>query len=441
MREPMNRAAWRALWQRPGARLALDLLLALLVFAAAIGPRLEIARGYDTPPQSEERLYNRYAIPWARGEGAEPRELAFPWHPLGSFTHRPPGYVLFLGSIYRLAGEENFAAVREVQAWMDASSMVLILVAGCLVFGGLLGRAVGFSAALLVARYDFLSLFVARLLSETLYLWLSLLFVVLALAALRWRRPSLSLAAAAALGLTNITRPFMVFVLPGYLLWLLLAPALPDKRRHLALALAGMLLTVGPVTLRNWQFHGRFILISTNGGYTFYKSLTEVPDLSAPEEIPSEESIDALGLGEVAEQAAFRRAALDYLRAHPADAPKIYARKLGILWDAKGGHRISHELMLTPDDEWLYPLVLVGALLGLALRPRLAWHPRLLLSGSIASQYLVSLIANAEVRYRVPIVPLLALLAAWLVWGLVDWVWRRPGADRAPARLAAAPSA
>ncbi len=69
--------------------------------------------------------------------------------------------------------------------------------------------------------------------------------------------------------------------------------------------------------------------------------------------------------------------------------------------------------MATPDDEWFYPLVLVGTALGLVVRPRWMWHPRLLIYGAIANQVLVCLLANAETRYRVPIVPLLALLAAW----------------------------
>ena len=413
--------------------------LPVVIFLFALGPRLEVARGYTKPPQSEEALYNRYAVPWARGEGAEPREKVLPWHPYGSFTHRPPGYTLFLGTIYRLAGIENFGAVRTAQAWLDASSTALVYALAVLAFGGRPGRAVGLTAGLLVARYDFLMLFVGRLLSEVVFLWLCLMFLVLALAAIRRDRPLATLAAGFALGWANLVRPFVLFVVPGYLLWLILAPGLPRRRAHVALAALGVLLAIGPVTWRNWQFHHRLILISTNSGYTLYHSLTDVEDLEAPEEIPPEASIDARGLGEVDEQAAFRRAALDYMGRHPRDIPKIFARKLGVLWAAKGGHKISHELMVTPDDPWLYPLVLLGALASLAVRPRFAWHARLLVAGTIASQYLVSLLANAEVRYRVPAVPLLAVLAAWTVWGLVDRAARRLPAGRSNA--AASPAA
>lgn len=424
---------------RPRGRWLLDLGLALVVFLIALGPRLEIARSYDAPLESEERLYNRYAVPWAQGEGAEPREKALPWHPYGSFTHRPPGYTLFIGAIYRVAGIENFAAVRTAQAWLDAFSVALVFLLGLLVFGGWVGRAVGLTAALLAAGYDFQMLFVGRLLSEVIYLWLCLVFLVLALPAVRRGWPLLTLAAAFVLGWANLVRPFLLFVIPGYLLWLALAPRLPRRKAHLALALVGIVLAIGPVTWRNWQFHHELILISTNSGYTLYKSLTEVEDLEAPAEIPSEASIDALELGEVAEQAAFRQAALDYMARHPADIPKIYTRKLVQLWAAKGGHKISHLLMVTPDDPWLYPLVFLGALASLFVRPRHAWHARLLVVGTILSQYLVSLLANAEVRYRVPIIPLLAVLAAWTLWGLIDLGVRRLRARRgsAPAPMAA----
>jgi len=421
----------------PRLRPLVDGVVALALLLVALGPRLAIARSYDVPLQSEERLYNRYAVPWALGEGAAPREKDLPWHPLGSFTHRPPGYTLLLGVIYRVAGVENFAAVREAQAWLDAASVALVYALGALVFGGRPGRAVGLTAALLMAQYDFSMLFVARLLSEVAYLWLGLAFLILALVAIRRDRPALTLAAAFTLGWANLFRPFLLPLLPGYLVWLALAPRATRRRSHLAFALLGMLLAIGPVTWRNWTFHQRIILISTNSGYTLYQSLANVEDLSAPADLPSEASIDALALGEVEEQAAFRRAAVGYLRRYPGDIPKIFARKLTVLWAAKGGHKISHELMVTPDDPWLYPLVAIGALASLAVRPRHAWHARLLVLGAILSQYLVSLLANAEVRYRVPIVPLLAVLAAWSLWGLVDLTLRRLAQSRDAAGLPA----
>jgi hypothetical protein len=414
-------------------------LLALLVLAAW-PPRAAAVSGYAAELASEERLYNRYAVPWALGQGTEPREKAFPWHPLGSVTHRPPGYVLFVGLVYRLAGVEHFAAVRWAQVALDIGSVLLVYAAGLLLFGGLAGRAVGFLAGLATAGDDFLYLHVARLLSETLYIWLGLLFLVLALFAARRRSWGLAFLAAYVLGWANLVRPFLVFAIPAFVLWLPLVPGL-DRRQRLGLAAAAVLgsaLAILPVTWRNWQFHGQLIPISSNSGFTLWKSVSEVPGLSAPAELLSEEAVDARGLGELAEQDAFRALALDYLAAHPEDWARIYGRKVEILLAAKGGHRVSHELMVTPVDEWLYPLLIWGALLSIVVRPRRSWHGRLLVWAMIASQVLVCLLANAEARYRVPLLPLLALLAAWALWGLGELAWERlrPSARPAPSGAA-----
>ena len=50
-------------WRR--FRPILDLALILLIVGLGLGPRLSAARSYTLPPQAEEELYNRYAVPWS----------------------------------------------------------------------------------------------------------------------------------------------------------------------------------------------------------------------------------------------------------------------------------------------------------------------------------------------------------------------------------------
>ena len=304
----------------------LDLALLAVLALAAWGPRYQAASTYAEPIQSEERLYNRYAVPWALGQGAEPREKAFPWHPLGSFTHRPPGYALFVGSAYRVAGIENLA-VRRSQAVLDTWSVLWVYALGVLLFGGWVGRGVGFTAALAMARYDFLYLHVARLLSETVFVWLMLAALVAALVAVRRRSWPLVLAAGYVLGWANLVRPFLLPAALGFVAWVLIAPGLTRRWRYGLAAVVGLALAIAPVTWRNWQFHGELIPISTNSGFTLFKSVSEVEDLSAPADLGTEEQVDALNLGEVAEQAEFRRRALAYMRRHPEDWGKITAAR------------------------------------------------------------------------------------------------------------------
>lgn len=402
---------WQSRAPAAGRRRWFHVAAALVILALGMPPRVELALHHGLPLKGEEPQYQVYARHWALGEGAEPREKAFPWHPLGSFTHRPPGYTLLVGTTLRAAGPDDLTTVRLTQALLDCASLLLLYTLGTAVFGGWKGRAAGLASAAIMARYDFLMGFVARILTETFYL-----FLVLAglLCALRCRRSQSALPALAAgllLGWAAVTRPAALFIAPPLLLWLLTTRSAPRPGRKAVAAALGLTLAIAPVTWRNWELQGRFILIATNGGQVLHDSVARVEGLSAPEDFPSREDLKAPGLGEVDQQRAYRDAAIAYLLAHPEDWGKVLGRKLAILTVTKPEHTISHHPMATPMDPWLYPLALTGAGLSLFWRPRWRRRERALLCAALGAQVLAFLVANAEVRYRVPLVPLLTLLA------------------------------
>jgi len=279
-----------------------DWAAAILIFLSGMPSRVELALRHDLPLAGEEPQYQRYARHWALGEGAEPREKAFPWHPLGSFTHRPPGYTLLVGMVLRATGPDDLRSVRLLQSLLDCGSLVLLYALGIAVFGAWTGRAAGLASALLMARYDFLMGFVARILTETFYLFLVLASLGLALLARRSRAALPAAVGGFLMGWAAITRPAALFIAPFLLLWLATLPAMP-RRRQLALAAAfGLLLAIAPVTWRNWQLQGRFILIATNGGQVLHDSVARVEDLSAPEDFPPRDALKRPGLGEVDQQ-------------------------------------------------------------------------------------------------------------------------------------------
>lgn len=408
-----------------------DWAAAILILLSGMPPRVELALRHDLPLAGEEPQYQRYARHWALGEGAEPRDKAFPWHPLGSFTHRPPGYTLLVGTVLRATGPDDLQSVRLLQALLDCGSLLLLYALGIAVFGAWTGRAAGLASAMLMARYDFLMGFVARILTETFYLFLVLASLGLALLARRSRAALPAAIGGFLLGWATITRPAALFIAPCLLVWLATVPA-AQRRRQLALAAAcGLLLAIAPVTWRNWQLQGRFILIATNGGQVLHDSVARVEDLSDPEDFPSRDDLKRPGLGEVDQQRAYRDAALGYLRRHPEDWGKVLGRKLAILLVSKDEHTISHHPMPTPMDPWLYPLSLAGAGLSLLWRPRWRWHGRLLLLGGVGAQVAAFVIANAEVRYRVPLVPMLVLLGMGAGVGVGVMMWK---AVRLPRR-------
>ena len=398
--------------------LALDVLLALVIFLVALSPRLAVARSYTEEPRGEEKLYDRYAWPWAQGLGTEPRETPFPWHPLGSFTHRPPAYGLALGLTYRAFGHD-FEAARITQAFIGALACVLTFVVGRMVAN----RWVGLAAALIVAQYSFLIGFAARLMSEPLFILLLLLMVVLLLWAGASGRLLTLLAACYVLGWANLTRGVLLLpFIPLLIAWLWFIPAF--RRRFgwtLAVVALGLLLSIGPVTLRNYQFHGRFLLISSNGGQAFYHGMDAIPGLSAPEDLPSINEVKAIGLPELDEDTAFRNTKLAYLARHPGDIVPIFSYQLDEFLSTAQGHKISAVVIPTPDDPVVWKWLLVGGLLSLVLIPN-AYRTRSLLYIVILSLITMDFAFHMETRFRLPLTPLLAVLSCWAVWSVGAWI-------------------
>lgn len=415
--------------------LTLDICLAVVIFFVALAPRVAVVQAYAEEPQSEERLYDRYAWPWAQGLGTEPRETPFPWHPLGSFTHRPPAYGLVLGMTYRLFGHD-FEAARMVQAVIGAMACVLTFVIGRMVAN----RWVGLAAAIVVAEYSFLIGFSARLMSEPLFILLMLLMVALLLWARQSGRLLILLAACYVLGWANLTRGVLLLpFIPLLVGWLWFIPAF-RRRFWLTLGVVGLglLLSIGPITLRNYQFHGRFLLISSNGGQAFYHGLDTIPGLSAPDELPSLDDVKGMQLAELDEDVMFRNLKLAYLTRHPSDILPILQYQSEEFLSAAQGHKVSAVVISTPEDPLLWPLLLLGGLLSIVLIPN-AYQKRALLYIVIVSLITMDFAFHMETRFRLPLAPLLAVLSCWAVWSaavILVGVARKRGQQAEPTRSA-----
>ncbi|MFN8475927.1 MAG: glycosyltransferase family 39 protein [Anaerolineae bacterium] len=401
--------------------LALDIILAVLIFFVALSPRVAVAQAYTEAPQSEEKLYDRYAWPWAQGLGTEPRETPFPWHPLGSFTHRPPAYGLVLGITYRIFGHD-FGAARMVQAIIGALACVLTFVIGRQVAN----RWVGLAAAVIAAEYSFLIGFSARLMSEPLFILLMLLMVVLLLWARASGRLLILLAACYVLGWANLTRGVLLLpFIPLLVIWLWFIPAF--RRRFwvtLGIVALGLLLSIGPVTLRNYQFHHRFLLISSNGGQAFYHGMDTIPGLSAPDELPSLDDVKNRNLAELDEDVAFRNLKLAYLMRHPGDILPILNYQREQFLSAEQGYKISDVVIPVPEDPLAWPLLLLGGVLSVFLIPK-AYQKRALLYIVILSLMSMDFAFHMETRFRLPLAPLLAVLSCWAIWSAAEFLVRR----------------
>jgi len=146
-------------------------------------------------------------------------------------------------------------------------------------------------------------------------------------------------------GLQILNRPNIVIAVAGVVLTLL-----PLRRlRVAALLVAGVLIALTPIAIRNAVVAHQFALAGSQGGLNFYignhaqatGQYVEVPGVRANMEGQSEDT------RKVAEQATgrtlddgqvsayFTRLALDWLREHPAAGARLFVKKLALVFNAR----------------------------------------------------------------------------------------------------------
>ncbi len=181
---------------------------------------------------------------------------------------RPPGYPAFL-VVATLGRPERLAAAKLANVALGALAAVLLAALSGRIFRS---RTVALATGIAAALAPGLILISSDVQSEALFLLLLLAAGFLLLTAADRPSSSLALFAGGALGLSALTRPSSLALVP-----LLLAP-LGDRRypfrirAHIAAAaLLGVLLTVGPWTFRNFVVFREFLPVNDAAGRAFYE--------------------------------------------------------------------------------------------------------------------------------------------------------------------------
>lgn len=248
----------------------------------------------------------------------------------------PPAYSVVLAGIYGTAGRTALA-VAVSHTFLDLLSLLLLWRIGLVLTGR---AAVAALAALGMAVYPYLvfqslavndtSLFILEL--HTL-LWLVVLArrtsprAVLAL-------PSL---AGLVLGVAALTRPVVLPLAAWIVIWWAFSLGWRGAvRRAVPLALAAALV-VGTWAVRNASAIGAPVLFATNGGSNFWQgnNARTLEYLRAGYDvqwIAPPARLDALDFRDPASNGAFAGAAVDYLRSHWQDAPRLWWEKARVHW-------------------------------------------------------------------------------------------------------------
>jgi 4-amino-4-deoxy-L-arabinose transferase-like glycosyltransferase len=403
-----------------GRRLALLTLAALVVRLAFV--LLEPA----THPVGDERTWTDWAL-----NLCSPRVHYWPLRIHLIFY--PPVYPYFLAFIYGLSG--TFEAARWTQAAFGALLVPAVGLAGARAFSVRTGQW----AAAVAALYPEIVWFSAHFWSETVFMVLLWWGIERLLAADTSDGPGRAVAAGVFWGIAILTRETILYFLPLAALWLVTRGGRAARVRAAAF-LAVSLLVVAPWTYRNWLAFHAFVPVSTAGGQNLFQGNALI------DRDTTYEMVDAVQ-GRVAQYHYAMRMGLQAIRdRQPWWIFEKLRDEMPLFWEADSLVLVHIKrgaygpvapalavgvalIVLTP-----YLLVLALSVLGAT---RLTWsRPTVLLVSFLAYYNLLHVVTHGFARYRLPVMPVMFLIAG------IGWAaWREGELARMSARARAAAAA
>lgn len=422
----------------------------VLVLAVALGWRLLYwllyrSTPFYTSPIVDASFFHIWAQSIVQGQDFQP-DVFF----------KPPLYPYVLAFLYRLIGT-SLPVVFLLQTLLGTASCLLILLIGRLVFPARIASA----GALIAASLPLLPFFEFQLLAETLTTFLSFLAIWQVLLADRDRtgpRRRLLLGAGLALGIAALGRPNLLVLPPILAVWVWRAPHAEKSPRHhdptwqaALMLLVGTILALAPVTLRNARVGGTLVPVCANFGVNLWTGHHEGADGTSA--VPVGVRWDDLqlrcqqaGAGSAVASSRFLSAeAMRYILDHPGRALAITVKKFAVMLSASEVRNNIGAAFLAQYEgvfmlrRWWPGFWLVGPFALVGLWGARRWvRPGQVLWLYLAALFLSVLPFFANARFRMPLLPVLAL---WSAAGAVDLgrAWRDWRAGRvspgAPGRL------
>jgi tetratricopeptide (TPR) repeat protein len=366
------------------------------------------------------RTYHEWAQHIAAGD----------WLGQGVF-YQAPLYPYFLALLLSLVGD-NLWLVRLWQIVLGSLCCALL----CRVGEKLFSRPVGVAAGVLLAVYAPAIFFDALIEKSILDLCLLCLLLFLLINVDSSKALAKWLGTGAVLALLGLSRENALILIPVIGLWLWFNGADQPRAvraRRLGIFLAGLLIVLLPVGLRNLLVGGEFKLTTSQLGANFFIGNNPVADgrygsitnligesqLEGPDaKRLAERALGReLGAGEVSDY--WLRRAFAYIGAEPLQWLRLLLSKWCLVWQRREIED-SDDFYIYQDWSWLLavlarfshfgvlaPLAAVGVILTLR-----QWRRLWLLYGMVLALALSVALFYVFGRYRFPLVPLLALFAS-----------------------------
>jgi len=407
-----------------------------VIFVVALVVRLVyVFQVRQTPFFETLGLDAKFYDAWARriASGTSEREAFF----------MSPLYPYFLSAVYRILGRD-LLLVRVIQAGIGSATAAMAYLIGHRVFG----NRVGVIAGLVTACYGALVFYDGSILITPLLVFLNSLCLYLLIRADDRGTQWLYALAGVSLGLAGIGKATALAFAPVAALWIWFSWRRNRTGRALAVLLfaLGVILVVAPVTVRNLVVANDFVMVTSNGGLNFYIGNSEISTggYVKPEGLdivsdPDGESIAEAAVGrelKPSEVSAFWYGrSRSYIGEDPGGWMRLLVRKLSFAMSSYELPQLENYYFQKRYSGLLalplpgFALVAPLGLLGIVL----AWRRRQarLLALFFAS-YMATVVAFFVVaRYRLPVVPVLAVGSGFAVLELIrlvrDRAWKTVG--------------
>ncbi len=433
---------------------AFDRIAGAGVAGVALGVRLYyLSRLRSTPLFTQLQLDPAYYVAWAR------RIAAGDWLSGTEVFEQSPLYAYILAATFRVFGE-GLLAPRLVQAVLGSLTCLLVF----LIARRLFGRPAGLAAGLLAAIYA-PGIFYDGMIMKTSWAVFLTAAMTAALVHSEGSRRSLLFLAGVSLGLASLVRDNLILLAPLLAAWLVVdvkirggmtRGAFGEAAARVLYLAGGCVLAVIPVTVRNVALSGEWVLLTSGGGEVFY--IGNNPDAdgkySPPPFVRATSGLEHEDFRVEAERRTgrdlTRREASSYwlgeglrwIRSDPAGWLVLLVRKLRIFLNAyelPDNQNLDHHRAFVPLLRRLpaWGLLLPLAAAGVVLSSR-AWRDLLPLWVIGAGYVGTVLLFFNFARFRMPLVPVLLVLAGEAATGLPALLRPPPALPRAAAAGGAA---
>ena len=347
---------------------------------------------------------------------------------------RPPGYPFFLYAAYRLFGHD-YDVIRILQVVMGClTSLILFLLTLKLTRSKKVSLIAGFLFAIDYYSVLFTSIFYTELFTGFLSLFAIYLFV------LADERKGKKFALF--FSLASLVFWYAVLCRPSNILfWAWIAIWIYAQHRHhirrvvisAVIIIATFGVTVLPWTIRNYQLYGKFLLISSNGGFVFFMAHHPISNGGfIPEGMrySEQQKSEMKGTGPIERDKTHYRFGLDFIKRNPRRSIELAFIKQKWLWLSRENRGMIFDFIPKIPFPLLtfYPLAAL-AVLGL-LFERKRWKQLQLVLGFIlfhaGSLSLIYLYHGPRTRITmIPFLVIFSSLGLVAFFGFVRRFWKK----------------